>query len=443
MKYLYLFSDTNFFIHFEFFDQLNYSAIIGEPVTALVILPCVVRELEKLKTFNTDPHIYERAAQVIKALKSISREKGGVKDHTPLIMLDRDPTLDFAELGLSKEIEDDWFIASVLNFQRQNSDAKCVIVSNDAGVELKALTRGLVSIDPENTVARRQRITAASKRERELAKENENLQTEIELLRAKQPALSLSFEGGITQLGVKVLFPLPFSQAELQEASDYLQSTNRRIGAVMPNLFGSCGISSSEIAKYNSDQSAFIRKSLAFLENMHLADGGSRQSRVIDVSLYLSNSGTVPAEDNDIELYIPSGVIIHVELPKLALPPEPPENPLRRKNGESFDAVQMLQTFRSASAPINDSGPTKSDGGAIQYWFRSLKHGNTSKLKSFYIEIPLGSEDTRIQIPYTLASSNHPERQSGTLEINIETRIGKADWADSLRLRKIKPAANF
>jgi predicted ribonuclease YlaK len=63
-----LFLDTNVFLHYQSFDQIDWSALFGVANVEIIIPPVTVHELNKHKDSHPKPRIRARAADIIKKL---------------------------------------------------------------------------------------------------------------------------------------------------------------------------------------------------------------------------------------------------------------------------------------------------------------------------------------------------------------------------------------
>ncbi len=138
-----VFLDTNIFIHYQLFDQIDWLKILNVSDVTIVVPPIIIRELNKHKELNTKSRIRERASLVLKKLSSLfaSGCTASVSNGVVICLEDRDPTIDFAQLHLNKDIQDDQLIASILMWLRENPGVEVVLVTSDAALTLIGKSR--------------------------------------------------------------------------------------------------------------------------------------------------------------------------------------------------------------------------------------------------------------------------------------------------------------
>src|SRR5438270_12693197 len=115
MKPLYAFIDTNIFLHYQPFDQIKWTEILGSDNVVLVATPVVIRELDKHKDQHRISAIRDRARAALKKIEQIVLEDAtaGLPEGVGLKYAE-EPTIDFQQYGLRVETNDDHLIASCL-----------------------------------------------------------------------------------------------------------------------------------------------------------------------------------------------------------------------------------------------------------------------------------------------------------------------------------------
>ena len=63
----YVFLDTNTFLHFQWFDEIDWPKIHSSNSVTLVLAPVILSELDE-KKYEASPRVRERAKSVIKRL---------------------------------------------------------------------------------------------------------------------------------------------------------------------------------------------------------------------------------------------------------------------------------------------------------------------------------------------------------------------------------------
>ena len=136
------FPDTNTFLHYPPVDQMDWAALLQADSVVLVITPVVIRELNKHKDFPRTSKMRERAAAALSRLHDWSEKATPIRSAVELKFRIDDPVVDFTVNNLSQNVEDDHFIASVLEHRNEHPGHTHVIVTEDLGLKLKARNRG-------------------------------------------------------------------------------------------------------------------------------------------------------------------------------------------------------------------------------------------------------------------------------------------------------------
>lgn len=133
MKYLFL--DTNIYLHYQWFEDIDWKSVceLSDDFT-IVVPPVVIREIDKQKDSGRD-RVKTRAKQVSSKFGEIF-----VKDQqskkVKVIDCNEASTDLFKGTGLNLNIQDDWVIATVLQFYCDSADK--LIVSADINLLMKA-----------------------------------------------------------------------------------------------------------------------------------------------------------------------------------------------------------------------------------------------------------------------------------------------------------------
>jgi predicted ribonuclease YlaK len=74
-----IFLDTNVYLHYKLFDQIDWQEIVHGDAITIVIPPVIIRELNKNKEAHPQTRIRKRAAAVIKKLARLFEAASSVK----------------------------------------------------------------------------------------------------------------------------------------------------------------------------------------------------------------------------------------------------------------------------------------------------------------------------------------------------------------------------
>jgi predicted ribonuclease YlaK len=200
--------DTNLLLHFKRPNELDWTPVGDEVV--LVVLPVVLRELEKVKASSPVSKLRERAAGAIAWL-------GGLLDRGEEVQLKKgvrlrfhpfEPPLDFSSHNLVREVQDDHLIAGLLELSAAGGE-RAVLVTADIGLKVKAKQRGFLVVTPLDKDKLAEEPDA---REKELAE----LRIENQQLKARVPRVVLCAAHG--QPRVQIARPMAPSERKSLEA---------------------------------------------------------------------------------------------------------------------------------------------------------------------------------------------------------------------------------
>lgn len=149
---VYAFTDTNVFIEYQDYSQLDWPKILNVPEVCLVIAPMVRKEIEDHRRDPRSPRRQKRARTVSGKLRELAfsvddGEEAPVPGRPAVTYLEiaRSPRMsDYPELSPSEQ--DDHIIAAILDFKKQHPDLDTVVVSGDTGMCFKARHYGLKQI---------------------------------------------------------------------------------------------------------------------------------------------------------------------------------------------------------------------------------------------------------------------------------------------------------
>lgn len=144
----YIFIDTNIFIHFRDFEEIDWPSVSGKrgPIT-LLIAPIVIDELDRHKYYS-NKKIANRVKKLLPRIEAILENKSScryVLHYIPSRPLDET----FSDNKLDRKEQDDSLLATIIEFQHlvtTNNNHTIVYVTNDVGPRLKAKTLAIETI---------------------------------------------------------------------------------------------------------------------------------------------------------------------------------------------------------------------------------------------------------------------------------------------------------
>ena len=228
------FPDTNCFLHFTFFNELNWSELLGAREVTLVLAPVVLVELDRAQK-DQSRRVRKRATAVLRKIDEILADQniGNVRAGVKLLALPSEPQIDFAAHQLSREIADDRLLASFLGYVK--GDDPAFLITNDRPLRFKARHRAVAVIRLPETMR-------VSEEPDEHEKELQNLRRRIAEQEGARPNLRVGFENGDTKVNVVLKHPSSLTGEALAGAA----VVNRRTGqATTTDASGTFGIQAS------------------------------------------------------------------------------------------------------------------------------------------------------------------------------------------------------
>ena len=184
--------DTNAPLHFRRIDEIDWRQLADVSEVIIVIVPVLLRELEKHKVTNSSRKIRVRADKIVKWLGKFNfSSKNSIREGVFLRFIAHEPKIDFASHSLSHDIADDHLIASALDYRLQhNLDQPVFIAAGDIGLRVKA-----GAIEGIEILELPDELHLPSEPDK-LEAENAKLRQRVAALEARIPQLSVAFEAG-------------------------------------------------------------------------------------------------------------------------------------------------------------------------------------------------------------------------------------------------------
>jgi len=422
----YCFIDTNSFLHYRMFADINWNKIINSSSVLLIVCPAVLRELDQKKFSEYDINIRNRSQQVISKISKMvtSNKIHKIKKNLDLMFISSEPSIDWEKEGLSSQIPDDRIIASIL--EQKNNFKNIILVSSDIGLTLKASNKGIKCISLPDEY--RLNIKKDKKQ-----KEIEKLRDKITVLENRLPVLKLKILADnepadfikitLNQITAPSEDELTEKLEVIKDELKYKPSSN-----TFEIFIDLLSYPKVEIERYEKDLDKYIEEMLKYYKKEYKFK--ELQSRLIELKFIIINNGNLPAEDIDIFMHFPDGFVMFSEdeLPKKPKEPEKPIPPRTQQEMISNFQKSLIPSFPSPYIPsiitpnINrnlSSGPQirKTNSYEVKYDLDKLKHGMQIYLKPVYILFESIDLTKSFKISYSILADNLPEPSNGNLNI--------------------------
>ncbi|MBI3159210.1 MAG: hypothetical protein HYZ26_06395 [Chloroflexi bacterium] len=441
-----IFLDTNIFLHYQPFDQINWLEIVEAESATIVVPPITIRELSKHKDSHPRTRIKKRAGETIKRLLGLLELGASAKlaEGISVTFEDRDPIIDFATHQLNINIQDDQLIASVLMNRLEAPDEHVVLVTSDLGLTLviKASRQDI------NTQKMPESFRLADEPDPNETKVKQ-LEQEIRELNSRTPKLSLVYEDGKQHAPINLPQPVLLEKSEieekingiigklpkrkkggLQDEADSSQNALERL-SVLAAMTPMTIIPQEEIERYNSEIEKFIPAYTKFI--LRELEFENLKRRTIRLDIALSNDGTSPAEDIDIYLHFPDGfqLVEEEELPDPPKPPKPPVEPMtgmqRVANSLNYSQLIPPSIFINPPdtllrSPQNVSSPNirRVNSYEVHVHVQKIKHNLQVPLDPLFVIFERFESASSFNIDYRILAANIPHEVTGKLHIIIQ-----------------------
>jgi hypothetical protein len=464
----YAFLDTNIFLEFKDFDQIDWPAVLGYRHICLVVSPVTLTEIERFKYDQKSERRQARSRLITKKLHDIifsvsANEEASIpgRSGVTLLALTASPNVS-SYPGLEHTIADDQLIASVLTFTADRSDTDrqdILLIGDDGGCLNKARARGVVARRLDDQFRLPDEPSATQK---ELAQ----LKRQLQDLQFRQPKLSLAVmtESGLMQeLGSTCVFLRTPSPAAFDELCDKEQAatlweapkayTNKKVSGdpnssafQVANLAQAALIASQmqyseeEIERYSIQRQAYLMAYQKYLRTRFQWE--EQRRRRAQLTLTIINDGVAPALGVVVRVIVPDGLKVYDE-DSLPPPPRPPRRPSKpRTEMERMFASINLATriappfIPSSSSIVRDIDPNTIGPDITPYnstlvrWKRpKVLHHLHLELTPIILEFPRLEGERAYELGYELIADNVPAPVEGTIKITVRGQEQPFDLA--------------
>jgi hypothetical protein len=437
-----LFLDTNVYLHYKLFDEVDWQKIAQGDEVNIVVPPITIRELNKNKETHSQTRVRKRAATVLQKLGALFEVSSvaSIGEKVLIGLEDRDPNIDFAQYQLNREVQDDNLIASILMYTQEATDADVLLVTADTGLSLLAKARRL-GIKPL-------KLPTSLKLPEELDPEQEKikkLEATIRELRSKSPQLALVFEGGKQHTEFALSEPEPITQEELDRRIEELKQRYPALDAdkdkspdpespqarIARDFFAGLkpfDISSEDIADYNHGLDVFYEAYRTYLQKS--SDYRKLRAIAVKLEIWVRNSGTAPADDVDIFMHFPDGFNVMDEEnyptpPNAPKPPPKPKNQFQKIANSPIYSIppSVYESLGSVDTPLSNVSSfniKRTKSYDVDFSIQRLKHKLAVCADPLYIAFSSYENAQSFQIEYHILGATPPYESSGVLHVVIK-----------------------
>lgn len=423
-----VFLDTNIFLHYKQFDQIDWLSVCSTSECELVITPIVIDELDKHKVGNTK--ISKRARNILTQIEKLY-ETGNfeIRENVTIKIINDKPKLDtYTRFGLNYEEQDHRIFACIIEYRENNPSCEISLLTGDVGPRIRARQFDIDVIKPPEKYFISPGETDEEKTIRKLEHENVFLKSRI-------PILTLEFEDGKEFYKIKKGEQSSEKEKFVNENLDnkknelkhlvYEENIYDNPMAALLQKMNTSSLSSEQIEKYNNeldsyfeDYKEFLNKKFEFIENKKLSH---------NITIYLSNNGSIPAENVDIHIHFPDGFDL-IELEDYPKPPKEPKPPYKPKSRFDFEGLGLSPNFPNlypsfpSNSRIEINKPTirKTNSYVVDFQINYLKHHYKAKLDTLVMIYESFENQQNFKIEYILSAANMPDIIRGNLNLIYE-----------------------
>lgn len=294
-----LFVDTNVFLHYRPIVEIDWLDLCAAPRVELVVCMPVIHELDE---HVRDALLRERARRSRRDVQGALEKAGVVRDGVTLRVdsAEADP----AEMRppLVGAVRDDQIVWIMK--RAQTAGRNVAIVTADLGMRLKCGVHGVKAFEPP---AAGELASPAD----DQVRETKSLQRELAQLRDRRAVCHVEAssdqdgQGSSRKPEIRLVRRPPL---DLDRAIAAVKNSYPLIEIPPPDhprgVFAGLLVSDEANQRYNEELEAFYARYMAYGEAMN--QFRAREGRVFRFSLWLDNTGTLPAEDIDVELSFPA-----------------------------------------------------------------------------------------------------------------------------------------
>jgi len=384
----YCFIDTDVLVHFATFDEVDWPAIVGADQVQLVLAPSVMRELNKHKDYSANAWRQKRARTLVSKLRRLLKDaspdraatvRAGVFIHDVLA----EPSVDWRELGLDRQLNDDRLLATVKEFRDHHKSQRVLLVSNDFLLQRKAQRHSMEVIDPADHIGRVER-PAPDKR----------LQKQLEALRSRYTDLGFGFWENEEPCGlIERSGEAPRAGAAPSDSyiADEIAGRRKRL----ERMLSECPRrDASELGRFRWEYEDYLRNLDAALRMKRSRSFGPQ----CELTFVLENVGSAPALDVEVLVQFPEESFVVAESEQFSdyvgtvIVPSEPRPPWRPTS--LFKTVPRWSLVDPALLPRRES--LEPEGPLYEDWDRSivrfrhpkLRHQETWILPSLIVYLP-------------------------------------------------------
>lgn len=423
---VYGFMDANVFMHFQTFDEIDWSGKLGADHVHLVVAPSVLRELNKYKDDSTNTRRRDRVRSILSKLKPLLNSgdvdnPAFVRSGVTIFDIVREPRVDWSALGLDQLVEDDRLLATIIQFEPSEPGRK-LLITNDFPPQRKAGGQGIEFWEPEGEIERLDLSSSENAKIKQLEQQNRELLSRI-------PKVSLDFweVGKAVRMVTRSAIAARINGWTDPAINDYVAQKQQEFEQTVARARDK--VNHDDIKDYRYACKTYLKNLKTFLFKARALS----YERGLELAFILRNIGQVPLENAGIELAFPSESFVvalserdsdvwgfgDVKQPKEPVPEwEKLRDPWRSYSfSPRFLDIDPINVAREPvpKGPLYD----EDDRSRVEYEHPSLRPKEDWRMEPVVAYIPLTGQGG-FQIDYVLRADNLPDPYEGQLNVILQ-----------------------
>ena len=323
---IYCFLDTDVLIHFTDFDQADWITFLNAKQVYLVLPITVVHELNQHKDDGGKPGLQQRARDLLPKIARLLRGAKApvyIKEGVFLMSSRKEPRIEWSELELDENVQDDRVLARLLLFKEEYPERNVCFLTNDYAAMLKADDRDIPTLMPDG------KVLAPKPLKSTIEAELEATRRELNEYKNRAPKLEIGFDDG--QKTTEII-KCPSSGYNAQHAEILAQALNEEYvpkqiieqrAEFERKLRAAKGRASDyDVMEFTNKYEGYLKKLEAARKREFMSKYGCR----CELTFLIKNVGTSPITDLVIDLTFPAGTLVidaDDEREEILVPKEP------------------------------------------------------------------------------------------------------------------------
>lgn len=408
MKYLFL--DTNIYLHYTYFEQIEWKSLLKDiDDFTIIVPPQVIREIDKQKDQGKDK-IKDRARKISSKFGKLFLDENPQCD-VKIQRCDDPSKNNFDGIKLSSSIDDDWIILAAIHSNFEISDI--ILVSSDINILIKAKESGLRIFKMDEEYKLKEDLSDKDKKIK-------SLESELRIYKDKSPKPYITFSNDQECLE----FVKPTKKNLDDELSKYTiqLKTDHQYQRVNPDPY--CILSNSmlyteeQIKKYNKELDIYFKECIEYKQ--FRIWNNILDELFKEISFKIHNRGTGQTGDMSINITFLKKINLYNNYSKKNRKKEPPIKPRL-----GIDEIPYSNSYNDILRPIPQiyCWDLEKKLGKNQFEFQEskLNHSDCSRIlnikDSLYIDI---GTCENFEIEWKIVDSNVPKPFTGKLYIKVK-----------------------